>query len=225
MAANSLASIEKNFIFEVTMVHSDTHERTRDVVLEMVTAMLWHQDETELRIADVCRATGLSSSVIYNHFGSRQGLVDAAYLSLYEQASAQMMSELRRACDPIETPAALYQYFRGELENAEHAQFWLGLRQMRLRVATAAVARAGLRADFAAAQDRHLADLTRYLADLQERHLVANHLAPDELARVFEGYVLSHTYNDIALNPSDSATWTDTLWSLLNPQRDGATRA
>ena len=202
------------------MVHSDTHERTRDVVLEMVTAMLWHQDETELRIADVCRATGLSSSVIYNHFGSRQGLVDAAYLSLYDQASTQMMCELRRASADFETPAELYDYFRGELEDAERASFWLGLRQMRLRVATAAVARVGLRANFAAAQDRHLADLAHYIGDLQRRHLISDHLCPDEFARVFEGYVLSHTYNDIALNPSDAATWTSTLWALLNPLHD-----
>ncbi len=201
------------------MVHADIHERTREVVLEMVTSMLWHHDETELRIADICRATGLSSSVIYNHFGSRQGLVDAAYLSLYDQASAQMLAELRRATNDIVTPAALYDYFRGELDDADRATFWLGLRQMRLRVATAAVARAGLRRDFAAAQDRHLADLSQYVGDLQRRGLIASHLAPDELARVFEGYVLSHTYNDIALNPSDSATWTDTLWSLLNSPR------
>ena len=207
------------------MVHDDSIERTRDVVLEMVTSMLWHQDETALRIADVCRATGLSSSVIYNHFGSRQGLVDAAYLSLYDQASAQMLDELRRATADIQAPSALYDYFRGELDNAERASFWLGLRQMRLRVATAAVARTSLRANFAAAQDRHLADLAAYVGDLQRRGLVSNPLAPDQLSRVFEGYVLSHAYNDIALNPSDNATWTDTMWALLNPQRATGNRA
>ena len=200
------------------MVHADIQEKTCDVVLESVTAMLWHHDETELRIVDVCQATGLSSSVIYNHFGSRQGLVDAAYLSLYDHASAQMLIELREATARLDTPVALYDYFRGELDNTERASFWLGLCQMRLRVTTAAVARQSLRSDFAAAQDRHLTDLTLFVADLQRRGLIANHLSANELARVFEGYVLSHAYNDIALNPSDSATWTDTFWSLLNPQ-------
>ena len=195
----------------------DYQERTSTVVLEVVTATLWRVDETQLRIADVCQATGLSSSVIYNHFGSRQGLVDAAYLSLYRQASVQMLSELRRDTESIDDPAKFYDYLRGELDDAERAHYWLGLRQMRLRVATAAVARESLRADFAAAQDSHLVDLATFLAELQERGLVGSHLSAAQLARVFEAYVLSHTYNDIALHPADAATWIDTFWALLNP--------
>lgn len=193
-------------------------DQTSSVVLEVVTAMLWRHDDTELRIADVCRATGLSSSVIYNHFGSRQGLVDAAYLSLYSQASEQMLRQLRRDTENIDNPEKFYEYLRGELDDTERAHYWLGLRQMRLRVATAAVARASLRAEFAAAQDRHLGELTTFLAELQERGLVGSHLSSEQLARVFEAYVLSHTYNDIALHPSNATTWIDTFWALLNPQ-------
>jgi AcrR family transcriptional regulator len=213
-----LASIQEKIISEAARVTQENQERTSAVVLEVVTAMLWHRDDTELRIADVCRATGMSSSVIYNHFGSRQGLIDAAYLSLYGQASDQMLDELRHATAEIDETAAFYHYLRGELDDPLRADYWLGLRQMRLRVATAAVARESLRADFAAAQDRHLGDLATFLGELQERALVGRHLSPEQLARVFEAYVLSHTYNDIALHPSDAATWIDTFWALLNPQ-------
>ena len=195
----------------------DSRDSSSSVVLEVVTSMLWRHDDTELRIADVCRATGLSSSVIYNHFGSRQGLVDAAYLSLYCQASEQMLSQLRQDTENIDSLGAFYEYLHSQVDDPERAHYWLGLRQMRLRVATAAVARAGLRADFAAAQDRHLVELAKFLGQLQERGLVRTQLSPDQLARVFEAYVLSHTYNDIALHPASGVTWVDTLWTLLNP--------
>ena len=48
---------------------------------------------------------------------------------------------------------------------------------------------------------------------------MGRHLPADQFASVFEGYVLSHTYNDIALNPADDLAWLDTFWALLNPQQ------
>ena len=180
--------------------------------------MLWREDESSLRIAEVCRVTGLSSSVIYNHFGSREGPVHEAYISLYVQASAQMLEQMHADTDTLGKPVEFYDYLRGELVDRERADFWRGLRQMRLRVASAAVSRADLREDFATAQDHHLQGLSAYLADLQERGLVGTHLAPDQMARVFEAYVLAHAYNDIALRPADGATWVNTFWAVLNPQ-------
>ena len=67
-------------------------EATRDAVLEVAAQALWRRDEGSLRIADICQSTNLSSSVIYNNFRSRQGLIDAAYLSIYESMTTEIVA-------------------------------------------------------------------------------------------------------------------------------------
>ncbi len=61
---------------------------TRRALIEAAARRLETSDESELRIADVCADTGYSSSVIYSNFRSRQGLVDAALLDLFDRTRA-----------------------------------------------------------------------------------------------------------------------------------------
>ena len=60
------------------MEQPERSEDSRQAVLDAVCRRLWGHDESTIRIADICHETGLSSSVIYNYFRSRQGLIDAA---------------------------------------------------------------------------------------------------------------------------------------------------
>jgi AcrR family transcriptional regulator len=44
---------------------------------------LRERPEAELRVADICEQAEMSSTVVYSYFGSREGLIDEAYLAIY----------------------------------------------------------------------------------------------------------------------------------------------
>ena len=66
---------------------------TRDALIEATSRRLWTVDESELRILDICQETNLSTSVIYGHFRSRQGLIDASLLHLFAIVTDQIVDE------------------------------------------------------------------------------------------------------------------------------------
>ena len=56
--------------------------------------LLLKKDDTELRISDVCKRTDNTATSIYAYFGSRQGLIDEAYLELYRMISVALQETL-----------------------------------------------------------------------------------------------------------------------------------
>jgi len=197
------------------MTSPDRTEDTRDKVLSVVCELLWRVDEGSLRLADVCEATGLSSSVVYKNFRSRQGLVDAAYLEIYRTVTAELIEVLRRGTKATRDLSELRQYLRDEFNSPLHQALWRKSRHMRLRIATAAVARASLQRDFAVLQDQYLGELAEIFADLQLRGVVGRMLSASQLAIMFEGNLLVHSFNDIALQPEDDQSWFEMLWIVL----------
>jgi AcrR family transcriptional regulator len=199
-------------------MHMDLHERsddTRNAVLKVVCNQLWQQDEGSVRIADVCQETGLSSSVIYNNFRSRQGLIDAAYLEIYESMTIDLVAMFEDAMADADSIDSLRDFIQSQLENPFRQEFWQANRHMRLRIATAAISRASMQSDFAILQERYLSRLTEFFDDLQQRHVAGNLLDPRQLAIMFEGCLLFHSFDDIAIAPADSESWLKMLMAVL----------
>ena len=48
-------------------------------VLDAVAERLMAGDELLIRIPEICEATGVNYGSVYHHFGSREGVIDAAY--------------------------------------------------------------------------------------------------------------------------------------------------
>ena len=60
-------------------------EAAKQEVLGVTAQFLIDHPDAEVRIADICKFAEMSSTVIYNYFHSREGLIDATYLYLYKQ--------------------------------------------------------------------------------------------------------------------------------------------
>ena len=190
-------------------------DETRSIVLHAARGALWDRDEGSLRIADICLASGFSSSTIYSNFRSRQGLIDAAYLEIYESITDNLVTILREATMTVTSVASLSLYVRSQLADPTQRAFWQRSRHMRLRIATAAIARKSMQRDFSLLQDRYLAQLSDLFATMQDRGVVAKVLEPRQMAIMFEGCLLFHSFNDIALEPADDEGWTKMLMSVL----------
>src|ERR1700678_4066206 len=76
----------------------NVHEfSTRELLIQATSKRLWQEDESDLRILDICKETNLSTSVIYGHFRSRQGLIDASLLHLFRLVTDEIVATLERA--------------------------------------------------------------------------------------------------------------------------------
>jgi AcrR family transcriptional regulator len=60
---------------------------TKQKILRAAMDQLLKEDDTEFRISDIVKLTGLTATSIYAYFGSRQGLIDEAYLQVYREIS------------------------------------------------------------------------------------------------------------------------------------------
>ncbi len=196
-------------------------EATRDAVLEVTSRALWRRDEGSLRIADICQATNLSSSVIYNNFRSRQGLIDAAYLSIYASMTTEIVALFDEVSARLHSYDDLYEYISEQQTNPTQRDYWRRNRHMRLRIATAAIARPSLQNDFAALQETYLRGLTAFFTTLQDRHVVGDLLSAREMAFIFESSLLAHSFNDIALEPADDKEWVRMLLTVLGAYGPG----
>src|SRR5450755_2157590 len=63
-------------------------------VLEAVIERLNDGDESLIRIPEICEATGVNYGSVYHHFGSRDGVIDAAYHQMFTKLAEEDIATL-----------------------------------------------------------------------------------------------------------------------------------
>lgn len=58
-------------------------------VLDAVGERLMNADESLIRIPEICEATGVNYGSVYHHFGSREGVIDAAYHQMFTKLAEE----------------------------------------------------------------------------------------------------------------------------------------
>jgi AcrR family transcriptional regulator len=198
------------------MVQQERSSETRQALIDAAAARLWGEDESELRIADICDDTGLSSSVIYSNFRSRQGLIDATFLDMYAHLSAEYIGLLTRNAEAAQSKDSLIDFFANEATFEEVNTALQEYRRMRLRIATAALSRESLRNDFIAIQESHLDRFAAMLEDLQLRGVIGSSLTGRQFAVLLEGFSFGRALDDISPKPESNETWLKMLHMILN---------
>src|ERR1700722_2778021 len=64
-------------------------------VLDAVAERLMAGDELLIRIPEICEATGVNYGSVYHHFGSREGVIDAAYNEIFSRLFAEDIATFR----------------------------------------------------------------------------------------------------------------------------------
>src|SRR5665213_3603966 len=72
-------------------------------VLEAVAERLVEADEVLIRIPEICEATGVNYGSVYHHFGSREGVIDAAYNMIFSKLVEEDLTIIREATDHVVT--------------------------------------------------------------------------------------------------------------------------
>ena len=165
-------------------------------------------DEASIRVLDISNEISMSPSVIYSNFGSRQGLIDAAYLEIYRSvtaASYRVIDEIASSSDATALAARWSPGF--DTEERLHRQ--AVRRRVRLRVLAAAITRRRLQRDVVREREAYQASLTSMFADLQRRGVLVTTLSARQLAVVHEGLDLVRAIDETMPTPLSADEWNE----------------
>ena len=189
----------------------DRSHETRAVLLKATSERLWLEDDFQLRISDICSDTSLSSSAIYSNLRSRQGLIDATLLQIYDEVCVGYETALSVIMNVAKSTDEIIEQLI-KMNEAPGRNYG----QMRLRITTAALSRKKFREGFSKIRESHLANLEVIYANLQRRQVISAKLDARQLALFFEGFNYARAGNELNEHPESNGGWFDMLHLLLD---------
>lgn len=191
-------------------------------VLDEVGQRLLDLDESLIRIPDICEATGVNYGSVYHHFGSREGVIDAAYHAMFTQLAEGDLDTLRHVS---ETAGTFDDYIAGLSTLVGH--FSSGpdqsrRRAMRVRIVAASLTRPELRTLIGATQARLTEELMRIVRYGQDRGWLRSDVTTRSIAVVLQALVVGRVIDDISTEPIEPTDWEHSMAiffiSLLNQE-------
>ena len=176
-------------------------------VLDAVIERLNDGDESLIRIPEICEATGVNYGSVYHHFGSRDGVIDAAYELMFISMAQEDITALRRISDmshSIEEYVVAMQPLITRLSadgerRARHA--W------RVRIVAAAQTRPGLRQLIGPAQAGVTNELVGVAQYGQDQGWLRRDVSARSIAVLVQVLVFGRTLDDISTEPVDQEEW------------------
>ena len=185
-------------------------------VLDAVAERLMVGDETLIRIPEICDATGVNYGSVYHHFGSREGVIDAAYDMVFTSAAEQdvalvklTVSNAQNYREYVESLQAL----AGAFASGPQRQ---ARRSMRIRIVAASMTRPALKARIGAAQLEITAELSKLIAVGQDRGWLRTDMTPRSIAVFIMALLIGRSIDDISVEPIDDEEWSAAMRILLS---------
>jgi len=198
-------------------VTDSPHEHsTRDILIEATSKRLWVADESELRILDICQETNLSTSVIYGHFRSRQGLIDASLLHIFSIVTEEIVQNLVMVTSGPHLNGSFVDTLYELLTNPDHQARITRQRQMFLRVSASALSRPSIRPGFLKLYEEFMARVDEHYDELVRRRLLSHQLTGHQWALFFEGQMLSRAFHDLSSEWDDQEDWNRAASRMLS---------
>jgi AcrR family transcriptional regulator len=162
----------------------------RDAILDAAVQSLAQGGEASLRVHDIARAVGCSVSALYVHFGSREGLAEAALIERFRRVTSEVnesfTEQLLRAKSATAVKRAITIHV-SELCAPEHAPVHLA----RAELVAAARTRPAVQAALSEAEQQRHAALRDALAQARDKGLVRRDLDLDAVAALLRSHSLS----------------------------------
>jgi AcrR family transcriptional regulator len=179
---------------------------TAETLLEVTVRLLEQHGEAGLRLEDVLAEAGASPSSLYHHYGSRDGLVEAARTAMFTRFAATDIALLRQAVESVNTGPELLQVLLAvnqETQSMARAES----RRRRIAVLGSAADRPALWEALGREQARLTAAVADVIADAQERGLVRRDVDPVAAATFIQAYTIGRVLSDMSAEPVDPDDW------------------
>ncbi len=180
---------------------------TRQLLIEATSKRLWQEDESDLRILDICKETNLSTSVIYGHFRSRQGLIDASLLHLFLQVTDEIVATLERAAAGPHVTGSFADTLYALVSDPDNERAIIRQRQMFFRVSATALSRASIRPGFLNLYHDFSRRADAIYDGVVADGLLDSRLSGHEWALFFESQMVSRAFHDLVSAWDDLDDW------------------
>ncbi|HVA53273.1 MAG TPA: TetR/AcrR family transcriptional regulator [Acidimicrobiales bacterium] len=184
-------------------------------VLEAVAERLMTGDEMLIRIPEICEATGVNYGSVYHHFGSREGVIDAAYDMIFTQLvdeDLRMFQRVNETVQSLDEYISVMQPIVAALSSGPERQH---RRALRMRIAAAASTRPDLSRLIGSSQARLTKDLARLTEFAQQRQWLRDDVPAAFFAVLFQILIFGRSLDDISNEPIDEGVWGSSLSVLF----------
>ena len=190
-----------------TMFKQPRSLENKQVVLSHSVDMLIARQENDFRIADVCEVSGVSSSVIYSYFRSREGLIDSTYAEIFKRVAAKAEGTLQNLFAAVTKADQVTGAFVETASNAEVRNAWASNRNLRLRVSAHAVSCPSFKKVFSPLALEHFRRVTELFEVLISKGIILSHHTAEECARTYEGLQLAWALHEGISNTDLTDEW------------------
>ena len=175
---------------------------TVDALLDATITELEEFGETGLRQERILETSGVAQGSLYHHFGSRDGLIDAAYNEIFIREVDRMLALVEASVDADLRPGTMTERALNaitEMTDPSHYES----RRKRLMVLAAALKRPGLAELVAIEQHRITNQIAAIVEDLQAGGVVDETLDPRAVAAFLQAYSFGQMLMLVDVQPPD----------------------
>ncbi len=184
-------------------------------VLDAVAERLVAGDEMAIRIPEICDVTGVNYGSVYHHFGSREGVIDAAYDMMFSRLVEEDLAVFRQVNETVETLDEYVRVMQPIVATLSSGPERKARRAMRIRIVAAAATRPRLKQLIGATQARLTDDLRELTAFAQKREWLRDDILPEALAVLFQVLIFGRALDDVSNSPIDESTWQASIGTLF----------
>jgi AcrR family transcriptional regulator len=184
-------------------------------VLDAVAERLMAGDELLIRIPEICEATGVNYGSVYHHFGSREGVIDAAYNMIFSKLVEEDMTIIRQATDNVVSLEEYVSVILPIVATMNSGPDRRARRALRIRIVSAATTRPELHALIGETQSRLTDEWRRMIEMAQQRQWLRDDVSAGFLAVMLQIIVFGRALDDISETPLDEAVWGASLTALF----------
>jgi AcrR family transcriptional regulator len=185
-------------------------------VLDAVGERLIKADESLIRIPEICEATGVNYGSVYHHFGSREGVIDAAYHQMFIKLAEEDLATLQLVSVSSKTFDEYLVAMQGLVGTFTSSDLRRARRALRARIVAASMMRPELRELIGATQSRLTSELESIVQYGQERDWLSRELSAHSIAVLIQVLLIGRTLDDVSTTPIDNAEWEATMAVLLD---------
>jgi AcrR family transcriptional regulator len=184
-------------------------------VLDAVGERLMNADESLIRIPEICEATGVNYGSVYHHFGSREGVIDAAYHQMFSKLAEEDIAVLHMVSVSAQSYDDYVVSVQGLIGTFASGEERKARRALRARIVAASMTRPELRQLIGATQSRLTSELRRIVEYGQERNWLTSDISAQTIAVMIQVLLVGRTIDDVSATPIDNAEWEISMGLLL----------
>jgi AcrR family transcriptional regulator len=184
-------------------------------VLDAVADRLLVGDELAIRIPEICDATGVNYGSVYHHFGSREGVIDAAYDMIFSRLVEEDLALFEQVNDSVETLDQYITVMAPIVATLSSGSARKKRRAMRIRIVAAAATRPRLKELIGESQARLTDELRRLTEMAQKKEWLRDDISAGFLAVLFQILIFGRALDDVSSSPMDEEIWEASMGVLF----------